>query len=88
MFKFIMKKFKPPSAMSRMREMTMKEQTITVANKQPFYHEMIGHFDHTYTVRVYNRNSGSMVEEKTYPDKEEALEASLVLLANYNKGVQ
>lgn len=86
MFNFLKNLFSPkPSAVERMRKETMKTQTTVVANKQPFYHEMIGHFDYTYTVRVYNRNSGIMVEEKTCRDKEEALETALVLLAKYNK---
>lgn len=89
MFDFITKWFKKkPSAMQRMKSETMKAQTITVANKQPFYHEMIGQLDGTRIVRIYNRNSGVVVEEVTKPNKEEAIETSLVFLNKYNKGVQ
>jgi len=89
MFKFIKNIFnKKPSAMERMRKETMKSQTIIVANKQPFYHEMIGQVDGSRIVRIYNRNSGVVVEEKTCQNKEEAIETSLILLSKYNKGVQ
>lgn len=86
MFNYLKNLFSPkPSAAELMRKETMKSQTTVVANKQPFYHEMIGQFDGSRIVRVYNRKSGAVVEEKTCRDKEEAIETALVLLAKYNK---
>lgn len=86
MFKYLISLFKGKSAAERMREQTMKEQKIIIANKKPFYHEMIGASDGSRLVRVYNRKSGEIVEEKKCANKEEAIETSLVLLAKYNKG--
>lgn len=87
MFNFITKWFKKePTAMQRMQAQTMKTRTVIEANKQPFYHEMIGQVDGSRIVRVYNRKSGVVVEEVRCADKNLAIETSLVLLAKYNKG--
>ena len=89
MFNFITKWFKKePTAKQRIQAETTKQVTMTVANKQPFYHEMIGQSDGSRIVRVYNRKTSEMVETITCKNKEEAIDASLVLLAKYNKGVQ
>jgi len=89
MFDFITKWFKKkPTAKQRIQAETTKTVTMTVANKQPFYHEMIGQIDGSRIVRIYNRKTSEMVETVTCKDKEEAINTSLTLLDKYNKGAQ
>lgn len=92
MFNFITKWFtkkKPEQVQTtkqKLQEKTMVSKTIVVANKQPFYHEMIGNADGSRLVRIYNRKSGVVVKEELCPDKETAMQKSLEFMNEFNGG--
>jgi len=71
----------------RLREQLITTQVNTVAVKDEYYHEIVP-IKTEFKVRVYNRKSSELIEEKQVVSKDNAIETALTLLAKYNgKGV-
>lgn len=61
---------------------TVTTETRKVANKQPFYHEIVPTSDGA-VVRIYSRKEGLVEERKVVQDKHKE---ALALLSQYNGG--
>lgn len=71
----------------RLQEQLITTQVSTVAVKDEFYHEIIP-VKTQFKVKIYNRKSGELMEDKQVETKDNAIEMALTLLAKYNgKGV-
>lgn len=90
MFDFITKWFRKDkqTTAQKLQNNTVTTKTIVVANKQPFYHEMIGQADGSRLVRIYNRKSGVVVKEVLCPTKADAMEKALSFMEEFNGGVK
>ena len=74
------------TTLSKLQEQSITTQVTTVAVKNEFYHEIVPVKTKFY-VRLYNRKTSALVEDKLVDSKDEAMELALTLLSTYNKGV-
>lgn len=78
MYNFIARFFKKDNTKQLLKQETVSSVTITQANKQPFYHEIVGNI-----VRIYSRKDGFVEEVESDTPFTTALE----YLTKYNRSV-